>query len=225
MIEINLAPITETENKFWYLTDLVLLLCTTLIFSQLSNYYIHKREETIQSIRDQTLELTNQRKKLEPDLARYGLLVKQISDLKTKIEALEQITISKLERYLPVLLMEKIQSIKPDGIWFRSLNHDAAKRQIKILGNTVDSLYLAEFMRKLNETKEDLFSPKDLTSQIYFKDIQLNILTSNPTQETKADNSTPSANNTDEPSFDLIISYEEKQNGKKPIEIQDRKNT
>ena len=62
----------------------------------------------------------------------------EVSKLSTKIEALQQITTSKLATYRPLIILELIQKLKPEQIWFKSILIDKIKLEPNKNKNTTN---------------------------------------------------------------------------------------
>ncbi len=128
MIKINLTPFEELDNPRWWVPDAVILaIVFALTFGGVS-FYISMIESEItqkeQEIANMQAETTN----LQADVSKFNELNQKISTLDTRKNALKRITESKLIRYLPVILLENIQNLKPEKVWLTGLSFVDKKR-------------------------------------------------------------------------------------------------
>lgn len=191
MIKINLAPPLELENKYWYVPELTifaLILCGSLLGTE---FYVGTVEREIADYRVETDQLRRNTKRLRVDVERYAQINAQLDVLKEKIKAIERITVSKIARYLPIVLLEHLQNLKPEGVWFTSLADDSKGSQIKISGGAFDSLLIAEFLSALEETKQQDFDPTDIRTQVYFPSVFLEKVTTSGASQVERQKSEP----------------------------------
>ena len=112
-------------------------------------------------------------KKLKKNVERYEKLKKEEDFLLSKIEAVKEITVSKIARFKPIILLELLQMLKPEGVWFTSYNDNTTGSYINITGKATDYLIVSEFISTLRSTVNQPVNPNDLRSQIYFSKIYL----------------------------------------------------
>ncbi len=122
MITINLTPIEELENPYWWLPDLGAFLLVVGLSFGLSYFYIHSIETEINARELEKQRLISETEMLRSNVDRFNDLNQKISALNSKKNSLQRITESKLVRYLPIILLENIQNLRPDGVWFKSVN-------------------------------------------------------------------------------------------------------
>lgn len=173
MIKINLAPVDELESPIWYVPDVALVLVVALAgFLGVKFYLGSMRTEidTLTTSRDSFLKSYTQ---LAPDLEKFKSLDANIKTLRNKLDSLKDITISKVARYKPIIVLEHIQNLKPDGVWFWTVKIVGNQNKVQIYGQTYDNLLLAEFLSSLQATATDVSDPNDLRSQVYFTDVRL----------------------------------------------------
>ena len=121
LVRINLAPSEELENPYWYIPDTVTLILVGLISYFIVDGSLQKIREEIEVAQIQGEELRQQNNMLKNKITRYDELNVIKEDL-TKRDAVEKITSSKLDGYLPVIILESIQNLKPEGIWLNSIS-------------------------------------------------------------------------------------------------------
>lgn len=122
MIRINLAPATETEVRFWWIPDLVVLVIAIAAAIGGVMYYHSITEAEIERLTQETQRMREANEGLKADLSQYDETMVKIKDLESMRDSLVKITESKLERYLPLILLEHIQSLKPEGVWLSDLS-------------------------------------------------------------------------------------------------------
>ncbi len=186
MLEINLAPIEELENKYWYVPDVATVLLLFLIsWLGVQSYLNGMREET-DSENQQKEEFIQNLSKLTPDLKRYDDLSKMIHDVDEKIKSVKYITASSVDRYLPVLLLEYLQNLKPEGVWFTELSQNYEKSVIELTGGALDNLLIAEFMSSLDSTRYHEPDKLDVRSLLYFPKVRLEHVSSGKKEVSQA---------------------------------------
>lgn len=121
MITINLTPIEELEDPRWWLPDVAAFLLIAGISLGAVYFYISSLEAEIGVRQAEKQRLIEETGKLEADVSRFNDLNAKIVALDSKRDSLQRITESKLVRYLPIILLENIQNLKPDGVWFKSV--------------------------------------------------------------------------------------------------------
>ena len=122
LVRINLAPSEELENPYWYIPDTVTFILIGLISYFIVDGSLQKIREEIEVAQIQGEELRQQNNMLKNKITRYDELNVIKEDLTKKRDAVEKITSSKLDRYLPVIILESIQNLKPEGIWLNSIS-------------------------------------------------------------------------------------------------------
>lgn len=173
MILTNLVPAEELENQTWYIPDLITLAVTFGIFWGCLQLYIQDMEVRIQKQHDQRSELKTNLAKLNPKLARFNELSGNIEHLRQKINSLNEITVSKIQKFKPVILMEILQNIKPKGVWYSTLLNESDTSIIRIAGGAFDSMLIADFISALESTQHQLIDPTDIKTKIFFSDVFL----------------------------------------------------
>lgn len=121
MIRINLAPPEELESPYWWVPDAVVFVVMLAFGIVVVNYYLGFRAAEIAKLNEETARLEATITNLEGAVQRHKDLMASIASLEQKRNALSRITESKLVRYLPIILVEHLQNLKPEGIWFTSV--------------------------------------------------------------------------------------------------------
>ncbi|MFW7380388.1 MAG: hypothetical protein ACOH5I_16370 [Oligoflexus sp.] len=201
MIKINLTPVEELEIPYWWVPDAIILAALVLVtFGGVYIYMDMTRNEIAKLRLSQSMAL-NEVEVLRPDMERYDSLSEKVNNLESKKNSLLRITESKMIRYLPLILLENLQTLKPEGLWFRQVgfvepenNVDGAANpadvrptgtnlaevqgqefpvQIELIGNAFENTIIAEFMTVLKATQSQAFERSDVRTQLFFSNVQL----------------------------------------------------
>lgn len=122
MIKINLTPYEELENPQWWLPDACALFLVIAISFGAVYFYIQSVESEIAVREADKQRMVEETNALQSDVGRFNDLNSKIATLDNRKTSLKRITESKLIRYLPVILLENIQNLKPDKVWLTSLS-------------------------------------------------------------------------------------------------------
>lgn len=121
MIKINLTPFEELDNPRWWVPDaIVVAIIFAITFGGVWTYIsvveaeIAAKEQEVQNMQAETANL-------QTEVSKFNDLNQKIATLDSRKHALKRITESKLIRYLPVILLENIQNLKPDKVWLTGL--------------------------------------------------------------------------------------------------------
>ena len=121
MIKINLTPVEELENPYWWIPDAAVLLLTLMISLGGVYIYVSTVEAEIAAQEADKNRMVAETQALTSDVERYNSLNQKIEQLESKKFSLKRITESKLVRFLPIILLENIQNLKPAGVWLTAL--------------------------------------------------------------------------------------------------------
>lgn len=172
-VKLNLAPPETRESKLWFLGDAIIIFVAFILSYSYYELEIEKIRNKISAVNQEISVLIANTKKLEKNVKRYEELKKEEDFLLSKIEAVKEITVSKIARFKPVILLELLQILKPEGVWFTSYNDNSSGSSINITGKATDYLIVSEFIATLRATENQPVDPNDLRSQIYFSNIYL----------------------------------------------------
>ncbi|HYX39020.1 MAG TPA: hypothetical protein VE954_38440 [Oligoflexus sp.] len=121
MIKINLTPVEELENPTWWIPDLSVLLLVLAISLGGVYIYVSSVEAEIALQEADKARMAAETQALSADVERFNSLNQKIEQLESKKFSLKRITESKLVRFLPIILLENIQNLKPSGVWLTAL--------------------------------------------------------------------------------------------------------
>lgn len=164
MIKIQLCPEIELENKYWWAPDLAVLVLVGVLSYFGANLFLQSmRDETAtkEAIRDTWVAQSAQ---IRPMLEKFKKLDQEVAILNTKISALSKITVSKLDKVLPIVVFEQIQTLTPPGVWLHSVQL-SGNRAMTLKGSSKEGLLIGEYLMGFRET----MNPQTLTSDIRTK--------------------------------------------------------
>lgn len=121
MIKINLTPVEELENPTWWIPDLAVLLAVLIISLGGVYIYVSSVEAEIAAQEADRSRMAAETHALSADVEKFNSLNRKIEQLESKKFSLKRITESKLVRFLPIILLENIQNLKPNGVWLTGL--------------------------------------------------------------------------------------------------------
>ena len=172
MIRINLSSTGGVvQSSFWFLFDLIVLAVVVVGGYFGVEYYINIAKESINIVNNETANMQSSLKKLEEITNRYNSLESDINALQSKINAIRVITVSVFEKYKPLIVLEHLQVLQPDGVWYHSLS--IVDDKIKIKGSAFDNLMVANFLTALESTKVQEIDYTDFRTQVYFDQTKL----------------------------------------------------
>ncbi len=122
MIRINLAPATELESRYWWAPEAVSFVVATALIVGGIIYYRGLIEDEIARLSQESQNLQEAYAGLKSDLAQYDETQGKIRQLEQMRDAMIKITESKLDRYMPIILLEHLQTLKPEGLWLSDLS-------------------------------------------------------------------------------------------------------
>lgn len=121
MIKINLTPVEELENPYWWIPDVSVLLVVLAISLGGVYIYVSSIEAAIALQESERARMSAESQALSAEVEKYNSLNRKIEQLESKKFSLKRITESKLVRFLPIILLESIQNLKPSGVWLTGL--------------------------------------------------------------------------------------------------------
>ncbi len=180
MIKINLTPQVEKDSQFWWVPDVVALAASAFIAFSLVNYFVEDYQLEIAKYQTENENVQNQIAALEPIVSEFQNLEGDINRLNLKISAISNITNSEESRHKIVIVMEHLQHLRPQGVWYQSLNiGDSPPGEVELVGYAFDNALVAELMSAIKATYLIQWDERDLRSHITFNfiDIKETVLT------------------------------------------------
>ena len=190
IITINLAPVEEIENNLWWLPDATIFIFAAAIAWSITNYQISTIEEEIQKREETTNNYKSAYNDIAADIRKVANLEEKISDLQRTHQSIERVTSSLLAKYLPIILMEHIQVLRPEGVWLTSFSFDQTIKKAQnnnnqssditdlrtplvIEGQALSNTILSEFMTLLKDTKNQEHDLNDKRTQAFFDLVEI----------------------------------------------------
>ncbi len=168
MIKINLAPIEELDSQFWWVPDFLVGFIVFAVAYFAVTYYIGSIDDQIKAAYAEKSRMESTIAKLDPEVKRHTSLLEKRIKLSEKVDALKNITKVKLSRYMPVIVLEHIQNMKPAGVWFEELEVKKQGEEISLKGRALSNELIAEYIKILKESVNNLVDANDLRTQVYF---------------------------------------------------------
>ena len=183
MIRINLTPLDHLENRFWYIPDLAVAIVFSFFGWVFGKAYLNNLKAESAIIQVETEEINQRTLRLRSQVRKYKRLRTEVEMLGQKLAILENLTGSKVDRYKPIIVLEHLQNLRLEGLWFNSLNVEPGNIEKKdggsyvtINGASFDPLLVAEFMTAIKYTQEQPVDPSDMRTFVYFSDVYLESL-------------------------------------------------
>lgn len=227
IVKINLAPYEEIENPYWWVPDALLFVVVVGVAMASLEFHFDQIRSQIDQHRVKTEDLRAEYDGVKKNLERFEEAKKKAEEFRQMYNSLRGITESKISRFLPVILVEHIQNLKPAGIWLTSLtlgrseggqgegfqgdqNEEplsrAVEKKLVIKGRAFDNVLLAEFLTLLKATKNQETDPADLRTQVFFD--MINVSFSNMIKLQVANNNGASIPIVE---FEIVASYDERE--------------
>ena len=209
MIRINFTPPEQLENKFWYIPDAIVAAVAYILIVYFAGEYLATKDAKIAELDAEYGQVNRSYQNIKADTEQFQNLENEVAQLRVKLNVLQQITVSKTAKFESVIVMEHLQTLKPEGLWYETVDIKSSEGQtIKIEGRAFDPILIAEFMTSLNETKLQKIDGSDLRSAVYFNSVTIVEITQN--KKNGADGNKEKENISDVsrfPKFSLEIDY------------------
>lgn len=199
------------RDRVWFIPELVLFLLVLGTSWGTAVWYLNSIREETALIQAQTEDIVQEITKLQSDVERFEQIAKQIEAIKQKLSSLENITVSKVERYLPIIVLEYLQGMKPEGMWFNSLRQNSKDQMITLEGGSFDNLLIAEFMNSLEQTKKQAVNVQDVRSYVFFSHFALGKISTEGTGQISQE--APAQETDAQKSFQKISTFKNKKSG------------
>jgi hypothetical protein len=213
MLKINLVPFEELEDKHWYLPDLIIYLILGSVSWWAFTSYVDSFNLAIAQTQTQIDETTHSLESLQPSLTRYNSLLAESQTLQEQLLSLRHVTTAKIPRYRPVILMEMLQKLKPEGLWFKALAEKTASGTLSISGESYDTLLVAQFIAALNAHRSSGAIATAPEHGIYFSRVNLQQLSDQSVAKVDSSSAAPAASLTQRAAiqYEISLNYKEQQ--------------
>ncbi|SME93228.1 PilN domain-containing protein [Pseudobacteriovorax antillogorgiicola] len=200
MISINLTPVEELENQYWWIPDAVALGVSLLLSIVTVQLYLDGLQSEVDDLNEEIARYERDFRSMRSDIDQFNDLNDKITKLESKKTSLKRITESKLIRYLPVILIENLQNLRPEGLWFNRVSFidqggEGNERRnqpeggtnlaeikngefpvsIEIEGAAFSHTIIAEFMTSLKATQNQEADASDVRTQLFFNKVAIDI--------------------------------------------------
>lgn len=184
MIKINLTPEEELQNPLWYVPDLIMVVvvCAFGFFS--AQYMLGIVEGDKKIVQAEIITVESRTAELDQDVKAYDAEMNRLRQIQEKLLGVGDLSSSKIQKFQPIIAVEHLQNLKPDGVWFSEFRFDGLKSEgenesyldggkIIISGHSLDNLIVAEFITALRATQTQDTDPSDFRTLVYFNKIDL----------------------------------------------------
>lgn len=172
MLKIQLCPESELENPHWYTYDVLALFVVCLFAWMASDLWLGNMRNEITRLNETSANWDRQLAEVQPVVEKFNGLDAEVATLNRKIEALKRITVAHGDKVRPIVVMEQMQTLHPEGLWFEQVSLDE-KNHLHIVGASSDSLLISEFLLGLRETMNPDTWTTDIRTQIGFQNIEI----------------------------------------------------
>lgn len=171
MIRVNLAPREELDSQFWFMPDVLLLLVVFLVANAVVEGQLTGLQDEVAQTMASRDDYNERAQKIQPELEKFKNLGKDKENLLVKLRALQAITGSRIAKFKPLIAIEHLQNLKPDGVWLQSLSVEDT--QVGLDALALDNILVAEFITALKSTQFQDIDPSDLRTQVFFSNVTL----------------------------------------------------
>lgn len=172
MLRIQLCPEAELEDHYWWAPDVIALVAALTIAWFGAGMVLDSIREETEQLTITSTEWGKQYAEVKPAVEKFQNLDEEILLLKRKVDALKRITVSRVDKVLPVVVMEQLQTLRPEGLWYHSLEYREDKT-VRISGASRESLLISEFLLGLRETMNPETITTDIRTQVGFIKIKV----------------------------------------------------
>lgn len=176
MLKIQLCPESELEEKYWYTYDLLGLFVVVLVAWLGADLWLSNIRFEIQRLTEATVEWNKQIAEADSLVQKYKSLEGEIATLNGKIEALKRITMVHADKLRPIVVLDQLQTLRPEGLWYNMISFDESSK-VQIKGSSMDSLLISEFLLGLRETMNSETWTSDLRTQLGYQNIGVTLMT------------------------------------------------
>lgn len=172
MLKIQLCPESELENEHWYTYDVLLLVVLSLIGWVAASFWLANLKQETERLNSVASSWEAQIEETQPLINKFNNLDADIALLNKKIEIIKRITAAHPEKVKPIVVLEQLQTLRPDGLWYLTMTLDEADH-LHITGASTDSILISEFLLGVRETMNPDTWTDDIRTQIGFETIAL----------------------------------------------------
>jgi Tfp pilus assembly protein PilN len=119
---INLTPEEELENPMWFVPDVgVCLLVMACLYLGIQYYYSHKKEYADEKLREKS-RIEQRSAEFSTQLAEYEKTRADLQSVQNQLADIQIITAADTLRHKPLIILEHLQALRPEGLWLQDLN-------------------------------------------------------------------------------------------------------
>lgn len=148
-----------------------------MIITSAAWYFIENESEKFNNqttiIEREEQKINKKLKDLSGESKKYYSLSNRIQIINNKILSINTLTSNLIRHYKPILVIELLQLLRPENLWFYYIEHDHNNSIIKIGGSALENEMIANYITTLKKTKNKNRLDSNLISQIYFSNTSL----------------------------------------------------
>jgi hypothetical protein len=172
MIKVQLCPFGELEDKNWWAADAAVLLILGFVTHYAAGAYLDIKRNDTTALLAKKERWEQELQSKSPALKQFETLEPEIAKLNQKINALQRITTSKLNKVKPLVALDQLQTLAIQGVWYERMDY-SNEGQVTIFGSANDSLLIGEYMLGVRESMNPETFNDDIRTQIGFDDLKI----------------------------------------------------
>lgn len=166
MLHINLAPGELDPPRWWFLSDVLVAAVALIAVYGAADVYVNHQRDTVAATEADITAWREQVEALAPQLEAVDALAAATARLAARERVLRRLTSSPVLRFAPVIVLEHLHTLRPDGVWLSGVTFDQGAMQVH--GGALDAVQIAEFLTALAATKAARLTTADQRSQVFF---------------------------------------------------------
>ena len=172
LIRINLTPFDELQNKTWWVPDVLAIIAAVFAIKLVSKKLDNQLKEEISRIDAEISDINENIENIKTQSTEISKEQKILDEAEAKLKSYDNVSFSDINRFEFIIIMEYMHTLKPYGMWYKSLNISISSKNISVDGKVKDPTLISDFLKSLSSTQnqEDL---DDIRNKIYFTDINL----------------------------------------------------
>ena len=172
ILHINLTPYDELQDNTWWIIDVVVIVAFLIASNVVGKFVTGKMNSEITKIDQEIAEVKSNINAIKSEGEKLSTLKEEIKKLQRRLDSYAEVGISDVNRYELLILLEYMQTLKPIGMWYNSLDIDTNDKKIVINGLVNDPEMISDFLVSLKSTQEEA-DLDDIRNRFFFVKIDL----------------------------------------------------
>jgi hypothetical protein len=182
MINVQLAPAGELEDKQWWHVDAAFVVVIVVMGCFVANWVLDQKRHATGVLQAEADKKVQELAVILPSIAQIGTLQSQKSQLFARIEGINDIFRAKIFKIRALVALDQMQTLWLDGVWYEKLTYSSTGDMV-VNGSSYDSLLIGEFMLGLSETMNPQNQNDDARTRLGFDKLSLNIVKDSVTND------------------------------------------